>query len=1118
MRPSIYPFATSTPGSKTHLGLRWTTALAFVGGFMLIGAAGPAQASLALIRQGAESRGAQEPGDSYGRALATGDFNGDGIDDLAVGSPFEDVSGVSGAGAVVVSYGSEFGLKPEGAQLLLQSDGDALEFAASFGWSLAAGDFDDDGYDDLAVGAPSADYDANLINIGYVFVYAGGPEGLSYWHYLWQPGAGGTAEAHDAFGTSLCVGNFDGLSGSYEDLAIGSPGEDSDAGAVFYFTGGSNGLLNGSSGWRKQSTYGGTNVAGDKFGYSVAAAHVWGNEYDELIVGTPFKEVAGTVDAGIVWVILGTSTGPSTTSAESIEPDEDDLVNQPYPNGFFGWAVAGGRFFGGSFDGVAIGEPGRSYFGHPESGRVVVGRGSLLGLNFVDANAIALFQDDAGWALGNDDGFGRALAAGFYDTSDGYEDLAIGSPTDNANGGPFGAGVVSILFGGPSGPGSHGWVGWAEDAWHDDIEANDQFATSVVIGRFDGTGRGNLAIGAPGEDANAGMVCISAPWRQQQYPGYRTALAVDCEGNWVFALRPFDEVCIASTTKIMTVLLACERSELPPGDPFHVNLGLEYQVPDWIRERIGGSRYHFKDEQRLSGWDLLRCCLYPSGNDAAYAIADLLTGGNNNWNGAYDNTVPVFVAQMNARAAELGMTRTHFTNPAGLDKGGPKSCAHDMILLGQAAMANETFHLVASSTSFDFDTSYLAGGIVRVEFEEQLNYGFLQGLQNSDPRFEGVKPGWTPCANATGVYAKSHAFGTVFAATFGRTIVDDDWGPYYEEAPALVQLAAADCGGSVARDGAPPVSGRSLGGFRVDWPELSTEIGHYSGGVTELRAPAGGGRRNTHLDLLRPGGTGLTQCDLELDRGAELALPPSRSVTLGVAPFQAHGEIFLVNHGEANATIYVTTPQSGTPMAFNLAPGDRAVIAPYSGPQEPFWNYQIENPSGSESVVLGIVENYSWSLTGLPGGMTPAFNAQLAHFGDLHEQSVRVHVIGNDPVPGRSVYVSLHDPDVVLDASEEIVGGPDAATRLLPAFPNPFESSTRIAFDLPAGGDLRLGLFDPSGRRLRVLEQAGAAAGRGSFDWDGRSDDGRELAPGVYFYRLERDGREEASGRIIRGR
>lgn len=1108
-------FATARPDPKGERTLKVALAALF-----LAASAAPSMANLALIRQGAESGGSKETGDAHGHSLAVGDFNGDGIDDLATGAPWEDVSGVNMCGAVIVNYGSSFGLT-DASETLLQSDGNELQSSAVFGTAVAAGDFDDDGYDDLAVGAPGADYDSSTPNVGMVFVYAGSPGGLSYWHYLWQPSGGGSPETNDRFGASLCVAQLNGAAGTNEDLVVGSPGEDDYAGTIFYYTGGSNGLLNGTSGWRKQSSFGGVNEANDQFGYSLAAGQIEGSSYDEIVVGSPFEDVSGVEDAGVAWVILGTSTGPSASSADVITPDEGDLPHSPYPQGWFGMAVSAGRFYGGSYDGVAIGEPGRSYFGNLESGRVVIGKGTSSGLSFTNGNDITLFQDDTGWSLGNEDNFGRVLAAGDYDGSDVYEDLAIGCPSDNANGGPVAAGVISILFGGTNGPGSYGWVGWAQDAWNDPIEQGDRFGASLAFGRFESANRRSLAIGSPGEDSTTGAVYIAAPWRQRQYPKFKNGIAVDCEGNCTYALRPFEEVCIASTTKIMTVLIACERSQLPSNNSRFVNITTAYQVPDWIRNNIGGSLYDFGDEQRVTLRDLLYCCLFPSGNDAAYAIADLLTGSDNSWNGEYDNTVQDFVDEMNDRAAQIGMTRTTFTNPAGLDKGGPHSCAADMALLAQVAMENPLFATVCGSTNYTFQTSALSNSGTRIVYTDSINYGFLMNLQGQNPDFAGLKPGQTPCAKATGVYSAEDAFGFGYAATFGTQVSNNNWTPYINDADAVMDLALARCGGSfapnqlIASPSGEDTNGEEPNPFRADFGELSTHTGDWGGGAGQLFAP--NPRFPTQLDLLRPVGSSTTRCDLELSRSAELELLPLSTTVLGIAPYQSHGPIVLTNHGEMTATVFVTTPQSGTPMVFDISTGEQAIIPAHSGSQQDSWSYQIENPNQIETVVLGISETFGWSLLNIPVGSNPFFTALLSHDAGLLDQAFRVQVRGTDPVDGRTVHVSLHDTNVTVDAPEfepDLSAG--LVTRLLPALPNPFTSSTSIAYELAEAGDLELQVFDAAGRQVRVLEYPAAQAGRGSFEWNGRSDAGHEVSPGVFFYQLSRNGIEQSNGRVVR--
>jgi len=1077
----------------------------------------PAQAYLSVIRQGPESRGANEAGDKYGWSTAVGDFNGDGYDDLAVGSPYEDASGVTFAGYVVVSYGSEYGIKRSGAQGLLMSDGLSLQNSALFGLAVAAGDFDDDGYDDLAVGAPNADADASHTNTGYVFVYAGGPSGLSYWHYLWQPGAGGALESGDRFGASLAVGNFNHVSGGEESLAVGSPGEDSDAGAVFWYTGGSNGLLNGSYGWFKQSTLGGTNVAGDQFGYSLAAGNMAASYYEELAIGAPFKEVSGTDDAGVVWKVRGSSTGLVTSGARMIRPDEEDLTNSPYPDGYFGWSLAAGRFYGGSFDGLAIGEPGRSYFGHASSGRVVVGKGGTAGLSFSDGDQRVFFQDDMGWALGSNDGFGKALAAGYYDTADGGEDLIIGSPTDNSNGGPFMSGVISVCFGGPSGPGPHGWTGWAQDAFSDDITQFDEFGRALAVGQFDGTNRGNLAVGAPGEDSGAGQVTIVAPWRQHPYAGSFAGISLDCEGSWIYAHKPYDELQVASTTKIMTVLIACERMALPTNDPKYVSPNATYTVPEWIRDNIGGSLYDFEPQQRVDLWDLLYCCIFPSGNDAAYAIADLLNVGVDIWGGAYDNTCQTFVAEMNQRAADLGMTRTHFTNPAGLDKGTPYSCAADLAILGRAAMANVTFRTVAGSTGYTFDTSAVYGG-VRTNYSDTITYGWLQRIQNYNASFAGLKPGETPKAKKTGVYGVRHDGETAIVVTLGNV----DRTQTYETADALMDLGRAECtwdlaargDGSLAAAMAMPAAAE-LDAFRVDFGELPTQVGAHSGGASELQPPTSAVAGFTQLDLLRPVGSGLTSCQLKLSRSAELELGPFAEANLGIGPFQSHNGLVLINHGEASATVLLNTSHTGTPIVVSLDPGERYSIPPFNGAEVANFSYSIENVNQTETVSLGLREEWTWNKSGIPVGPNPFWSAALQHSDAIGEQAFRVHVTGSDPQPGRMVHVSLHDPGVTVDAPDAPTETTDlTALRVEAARPNPFSTATHLAYTLPTPGDLRLEIFDLSGRRVQSFERKASPAGPGFFDWDGADAHGRAAAPGVYFFRMTRDGADAVSGRV----
>ncbi len=95
------------------------------------------------------------------------------------------------------------------------------------------------------------------------------------------------------------------------------------------------------------------------------------------------------------------------------------------------------------------------------------------------------------------------------------------------------------------------------------------------------------------------------------------------------------------------------------------------------------------------------------------------------------------------------------------------------------------------------------------------------------------------------------------------------------------------------------------------------------------------------------------------------------------------------------------------------------------------------------------------------------------------------------------------------------VGDEELASAVLlhPASPNPFVGSTSLAFDVPTGGRARLAVFDISGRLVRTLVDGVMGPGRHPANWDGKDEQGRAVASGVYFARLEVGGEE--SGRKV---
>ncbi len=86
-----------------------------------------------------------------------------------------------------------------------------------------------------------------------------------------------------------------------------------------------------------------------------------------------------------------------------------------------------------------------------------------------------------------------------------------------------------------------------------------------------------------------------------------------------------------------------------------------------------------------------------------------------------------------------------------------------------------------------------------------------------------------------------------------------------------------------------------------------------------------------------------------------------------------------------------------------------------------------------------------------------------------------------------------------------------AAVRLqfafFPVAPNPVRDAATLRFDLPRAGEVRVRIFDPAGRRVRVLVDRVLPAGHQTIVWDGRNDDGRPLASGIFYVRLDWTGK-----------
>ncbi|MFI0237100.1 FG-GAP-like repeat-containing protein [Streptomyces sp. NPDC016845] len=185
-----------------------------------------------------------------GRSIATGDVNGDGVDDIVVGQPYTAESGgVSGGQVTFVKGVAGTGLTATGAKTISQSTADvpgANESGDAMGWSVAVGDYDNDGYADILTGAPNEDITrtTNRSNTGTTLLLKGssaGPTGAGSVALSQDTtGVPGATETNDNFGTATALVDLSGYGRA--DLVVGAAGEDTNNGTLLYVPSNSTGL------------------------------------------------------------------------------------------------------------------------------------------------------------------------------------------------------------------------------------------------------------------------------------------------------------------------------------------------------------------------------------------------------------------------------------------------------------------------------------------------------------------------------------------------------------------------------------------------------------------------------------------------------------------------------------------------------------------------------------------------------------------------------------------------------------------------------------------------------------------------------------------------------------
>jgi hypothetical protein len=455
---------------------------------------------------------ASEVEDGFGSSLATGDFNNDGRDDLAIGVPGENIGAADGAGAVNILYGSPSGLRTSSPadQFWHQNRPGVLNGAEAgdrFGASLVAGDFNGDGFHDLAIGVPGESV-GSVQGAGAVHLLFGSPSGLrasasgttpddQFWHQG-KPGVEDVEEFNDGFGASLAAGDFN--NDGRDDLAVAAFSEAigavSQAGAVNVLYGSPSGLQTSSPAdqfWHQNSPNIDNNVENsDFFGSRLVTGDYNNDGFDELAIGVP-SEDTGFNNNGIVHVLYGSPSGLQTSSPadqfwHQNSPSVEDASE--FADGF-GSSLATGDFNNDGREDLAIGVRGEAIpnFSLAGAGAVNILYGSPSGLQTSSPSDQFWHQaspnvEDSPEADKDafSDRFASSLSAGDFN-NDGYHDLAIGVPGEGTPEPISSQGAVQILYGSSSGLQTSSP---ADQFWHQDTpgvedtaELNDQFGSSL---------------------------------------------------------------------------------------------------------------------------------------------------------------------------------------------------------------------------------------------------------------------------------------------------------------------------------------------------------------------------------------------------------------------------------------------------------------------------------------------------------------------------------------------------------------------------------------------------------------------------------------------------------------
>ena len=410
--------------------------------------------------------------DAAGSGLQ-GDFNGDGYRDVVTAAPFATVDGKTEAGVVAVLYGSASGLGSARRTIISQNSAGVpgtVESSDWFGFQLATGDLNEDGFADVVTSAPLED-NTHGTNGGTVVILWGGSGGVSGGLTVNNGAPGKT------IGQALAVGDFDsngkdiayGGSDPYVWIAkdgftktqhtgqiAGAQAPVKDGCGVTGLSAGEidnntvdapmddlivTGCKNDSSGDMGNWYYEGTagvprNVKALPNGESTALGDLNRDGHGDIAIGNTKDPAddATSATGGKVTVLLGGPSGPDTTTARSFTQDSPGIPGSSEARDAFGMEMSIGDIDGDGFGELAIGVPLENIGDATDTGAAVVLRGSAAGptetgIQYFTQNSTGVPGSNEDW-----DRFGSDILLSDL-TKDGHAELIVAAHFENGGNG-----------------------------------------------------------------------------------------------------------------------------------------------------------------------------------------------------------------------------------------------------------------------------------------------------------------------------------------------------------------------------------------------------------------------------------------------------------------------------------------------------------------------------------------------------------------------------------------------------------------------------------------------------------------------------------------------------------